>query len=159
MRAYYSAHTLYNLVSWPVTSLFTGRMSVVGEPLTDSFVHRHHYFGPPIYQGIGYNRCLSSPLLACNNDLDPTTLKRKLRWHRHLRTTTQVQWRGRRSTFLSRTQHRCRRTPKHATRQRPESDQPADRAAAARNLPERSVSRPLCPVAGQKCPGVCQGCE
>ena len=90
MRTYYSAHTLCNLVSWPVTSLFTGRLSVVGEPLTDSSVRRQHYFGPSIYQGIGYNLCLSSPFSACNNDLDPATLKRKLRWHHHLRTTTET---------------------------------------------------------------------
>ena len=88
MRVYYSAHTLYNLVSWPVTSLFTDRLSVVGESLPDSSVRRQNYFGPPIYQGIGCNRCLSSPLSAFNNDLDLATLKRKFRWHRHLRTTT-----------------------------------------------------------------------
>ena len=83
----------------------------------------------------------------------------QLRHSREQCLSVRVQWRGRRSTPFSRTQHRCRRTPRQATEQRPESDQPADRAAAARDLPERSASRPLCPVAGQKCPKVCQGCE
>ena len=88
MRGYYSAHTLYNLVSWPVTSRFPDRLSAVSESLTDSSVRCQHYFGPPIYQGIGCNLCLSSPLSTCNDDLGPATLKRKLRWYRHLRTIT-----------------------------------------------------------------------
>ncbi len=88
MRAYCSAHTLCNPVLWPITCRFADRLSDVGDSLTNSSVRRQHYSGSPIYQDKGCNLCLSSPLSACNDHLGPATLKRKLRWHRHLRTTT-----------------------------------------------------------------------
>ena len=91
MRGYYSVQALFNLVSWPVTSRFTDHLSAVSESsIEGSGDGHHHNFNSPIHQDHGYNlfpSCLSCPLSACKEDLDPKALKRELRWYRHLRTT------------------------------------------------------------------------
>ena len=91
MRGYYSVQALFNLVSWPVTSRFADHLSDVSEfPGKDSGGGQH-YSDSPIYRDTGCNlfpSCLSCPLSACKEDLDPKALKRELRWYRHLRTTT-----------------------------------------------------------------------
>ena len=86
MQYNYSAQTRCNLLSWPVTR-FADHLSAVSEPPGGSSCRRQHYFGSPIYQGTGCNLFPSYYLSACKNDLDPATLKRGIRWYRHLRTT------------------------------------------------------------------------
>ena len=98
MRDYYSVQTLFNLVSWPVTSRFADHLSAVSESSIEGSGSGsgsgsgdgHHNFNSPIHQDHGCNlfpSCLSCPLSACKEDLDPKALKRELRWYRHLRTT------------------------------------------------------------------------
>ena len=90
MRGYCSVQALYNLVSWPVISRFADHLTFVSEAPPECSGGGQHYSDSPIYHDTGCNllpSCLSCPLSACRDDMDPKTLKRELQWYRHQRTT------------------------------------------------------------------------
>ena len=62
MRGYYSVHSLYNLVSWPVTSRFADHPCVVSEHPAESPGGGQHYSSSPIYRGTVCSLLPSCPL-------------------------------------------------------------------------------------------------
>ena len=88
MHTYYTSHTRRNPLTAPITSRFAVALAAISESAGSSSDQGHHNFNSPIYQDTGCNifhSCLSCPLSACKDDLDPTTLRRELRLLRNLR--------------------------------------------------------------------------
>ena len=189
MLGYVSTIPFHNPLFLPINSRFATHPVGISESSASTFAASHHNEKSPAFAVSDCNlfsNCRAHPLPACNGILLSKEIRPgPLRWH-HLLTTPSPRCReamipnhpdsrncatagnsafpsgssGEAGAALSsREPSTAQRTPKHATEQRLESDQSAHRSAAARNLPERFASRPPCPVAGQKCPGVCQGCE
>lgn len=82
MHDHYSVQGLNNLLFWPVNSRFADHLSAVSEETAGLSGDGQHYAGSPIYRDTGchlFPACLSCPLSACKDDLDPKDLRRQLR--------------------------------------------------------------------------------
>lgn len=97
MHNYYSVQALNNLLFWPVTSRFADHLSTVREETAGQSGSGQHYSDSPVYRDTGcklFPSCLSCPLSACKDDLDPKDLRRQLRVLRNRHTASQATAQG-----------------------------------------------------------------